>query len=88
MPVLFFAVFILVGAMYSSVQVANVNLAIEFSSPDQTPTFVGLMNTVQAPALALAPLIGGLLADNFGYQVTITVGLLLFAFAAVFAPYI
>ena len=80
----FFAVFILVGAMYSSVQVANVNLAIEFSSPDQTPTFVGLMNTVQAPALALAPLIGGLLADNFGYQVTITVGLLLFAFAAVF----
>lgn len=82
---IFYVVFILVGAMYSSVLVANVNLAIEFSKPDQTPTFVGLMNTLQAPALALAPLVGGLLADNFGYKVTIFIGLLLFAFSAVFS---
>jgi MFS family permease len=81
---IFYLVFVLVGAMYSSVQVANVNLAIEFSKPNETPTYVGLMNTFQAPALALAPLIGGLLADNYGYRLTFFVGLLLFSFSVVF----
>ncbi|MFW5991630.1 MAG: MFS transporter [Halanaerobiaceae bacterium] len=81
---IFYFVYVLVGAMYSSVNVANVNLAIEFSRPDMTPTFVGLMNTLQAPALAFASMFGGIIADSFGYSVTIFIGLLLFAFSAIF----
>lgn len=81
----FYVVFVLVGAMYSSVQVANVNLAIEFSKPNETPTYVGLMNTFQAPAMAIVPLIGGFLADNYGYRLTFFIGFLLFSFSAIFS---
>jgi predicted MFS family arabinose efflux permease len=34
------------------------------------PTYIGLANTLVAPSAMLAPLFGGWLADQFGYQTT------------------
>ncbi|MEM7032539.1 MAG: MFS transporter, partial [Chloroflexota bacterium] len=33
------------------------------------PTYIGLTNTLLAPVITLAPLIGGWLADEAGYEV-------------------
>jgi MFS family permease len=80
----FFIVYALIGAMFSAALISNMNLGIEFSEPGETPTYVGLLNSAQAIPLAVAPLIGGAVADLFNYRVTIGLGLALFSFALVY----
>lgn len=72
-PWMFLLVFPLVGATTSAAQIANVNLAICYSPPSHTQTYVGLMNTLQAPSLALMPVIGGFIAQAAGYATTMIV---------------
>ncbi|MEW6228069.1 MAG: MFS transporter [Bacillota bacterium] len=72
-PWMFLLVFPLVGATTSAAQIANVNLAIGYSPFSQTQTYVGLMNTLQAPSLAMMPVIGGLIAERAGYPATMVV---------------
>jgi predicted MFS family arabinose efflux permease len=45
-------------------------LTLDFGTDDEKPTYVGLANTLIAPATILAPLIGGWLADQAGYSAT------------------
>jgi MFS family permease len=63
------------------------SLGIEFSEPGETPTYVGLLNSAQAIPLAMAPLLGGVIADIFNYEVTITLGLVLFSIALVYVTF-
>lgn len=72
-PWMFFVVFSLVGATTSAAQIANVNLAICYSPQSDTQTYVGLMNTLQAPSLALMPVMGGVIAQAAGYATTMVV---------------
>lgn len=83
----FFAVYALIGAMFSAALISNMNLGIEFSEPGETPTYVGLLNSAQAIPLAMAPLLGGVIADIFNYEVTITLGLVLFSIALVYVTF-
>lgn len=82
---MFIPVFPIVGTMLSAAQIANVNLAIEYSLPSQTQTYVGLMNTLQAPVLAVVPLVGGLIADALDYPATMLVASCLYAIGFVIA---
>jgi MFS family permease len=43
-------------------------MTLEFGSEGERPTYVGMANTLIAPATILAPLIGGWLADTQGYS--------------------
>jgi MFS family permease len=45
-------------------------MTLEFGSESDRPTYVGMANTLIAPATFLAPLIGGWLADSAGYAST------------------
>jgi MFS family permease len=45
-------------------------ITLEFGSDVEKPTYIGLANTLIAPATILAPIIGGWLADNASYQTT------------------
>jgi MFS family permease len=45
-------------------------MTLEFGSEQERPTYVGMANTLIAPATILAPLIGGWLADSRGYSAT------------------
>lgn len=47
--------------------------SLQFGHPDERPTYVGMANTLIAPATIAAPLIGGWLADVTSYQVTFLV---------------
>lgn len=42
-------------------------VALQFGSDEERPLYVGMANTLITPATALAPFVGGLLANLFGY---------------------
>jgi MFS family permease len=59
--------FVLLGAYLAADNVSAFNIIVEFATPEQLPTYIGLTNTLLAPMLTLAPLIGGWLATASGY---------------------
>lgn len=67
---LFALVFILNGIAATAFWTIGITISLEFGEESQRPTYVGMANTLIAPATILAPLIGGLLADSFGYNTT------------------
>ncbi len=48
-------------------------MTLEFGSLAERPSYIGLANTLVAPATLVAPLIGGWLADAAGYNYTFAV---------------
>ncbi|MBX3012303.1 MAG: MFS transporter [Caldilineaceae bacterium] len=75
----FYAVFVLVGSGMGMLTVSNVLSAMEFSTPDHRPTYVGIANTSNGIGITVAPLIGGLLAtisDGWLFAVSAMAGLL------------
>jgi MFS family permease len=65
----FYAVFALANASSSGMMVAGLSMTMEFSSPEDLPTFAALANTLLAIPILLSPVIGGWLIDSLGYQV-------------------
>jgi len=63
----FYGVFILLGAAWSSGMIAAWNMVLEFCRPESRPTYIGLASTIKAPFMGFAPILGGVLADRFGY---------------------
>jgi MFS family permease len=59
-------VFFLLGAAISAELTSSLNIILEFCTPEDRPTYIGLTNTLLAPTLALAPIIGGWLATLTG----------------------
>ena len=69
-PVLFAIPFILYGVANTAYWTIGISINLEFGSHEEKPTYVGLCNTLLAPAAILAPFLGGYLADLYGYLVT------------------
>ncbi|MBD2778888.1 MFS transporter [Iningainema tapete] len=64
-----------VGAGIAMVSLQNIAMVMtaEFGSDRDRPAYIGLCNTLIAPATILAPLIGGWIADKIGYEATFIV---------------
>jgi len=60
--------FVLLGVYRAGDGVSSLNIILEFCAPEDRPTYIGLTNTLLAPVLTLAPLLGGWLAMTFGYN--------------------
>lgn len=67
--------FVLYGIANTAYWTIGMAIALEFGSVEEKPTYVGLANTLAAPATFFAPLLGGLLADLFSYSVTFYVSI-------------
>jgi MFS family permease len=76
-PNLFAVVFILTGFANAAFWTIGLTISLEFGDDQQRPTYVGMSNTLISPSTILAPLLGGLLADLFGYPITFIVSTLL-----------
>ncbi len=61
-------VFALLGVYLGGDSVSGLNIILEFAPAEERPTYIGLTNTLLAPMLALAPLMGGWLATQVGYS--------------------
>lgn len=75
---LFSVVFILAGVANACYWTIGLTISLEFGTEEQRPVYVGMSNTLVAPATILAPLLGGILADMFGYTI-------MFIVSAIFA---
>lgn len=67
-----YLVFFMMGTSIGAVAVSAQSIVLEFASPDNRPTYVGLNGTILAPISFFAPLFGGYLADTVGYSAVFT----------------
>jgi MFS family permease len=65
----FYLVFALMGLSNSAGILSDLSLAMEFGPDAERPTYIGLTRTVTGPALLIAPVFGGWLAQTWGYPV-------------------
>ncbi|XSG74220.1 MFS transporter [Herpetosiphon llansteffanensis] len=74
-PVLgwFYLIFALAGIANVALWTITMSMTLEFGSLAERPSYIGLANTLVAPATLVAPLIGGWLADSAGYTYTFAV---------------
>jgi MFS family permease len=68
-----YPVFILSGLANVATWTTGMAMTVEFGDETTRPMYIGLSNTLIAPATFLAPLIGGWLADAAGFQTTFVV---------------
>ena len=73
----FYGVFVLSNAASSGMMVAGMSMTMEFSSPEDLPTFAALANTILAVPILLSPVIGGWLIDGLGYSALFLIALAL-----------
>lgn len=66
----FFIVVILAGIAYTAFWTIGMALTLDFGTDEEKPTYVGMANTLIAPAAIIAPLLGGWIADKSGYPAT------------------
>lgn len=74
--------FILLGAFLAADSASFLTIIPEFCADADRPTYIGLANTLLAPATALAPLLGGWLAAELGYPPMFAIAALLAALGA------
>ena len=60
--------FVLLGTAIAGDEVSKFSIILEFAPPGDHPTYIGLTNTLLAPVIILAPLLGAALANWLGYQ--------------------
>jgi MFS family permease len=66
----FYLVFALAGLANAGMMTPIYALAVEFGAPAERPYYIGLASTLTAPAALIAPILGGWLADSYGYGAT------------------
>jgi MFS family permease len=80
--------FMLLGVAQAADGVAALNIILEFCAPADRPTYIGLTNTLLAPTLTLAPLIGGWLAVSAGYRGLFLTALIIAALGGVLLAFL
>jgi MFS family permease len=66
----FYLVFVLAGVANVAIWTIGLAMTLEFGTEAERPVYIGMANTLIAPATILAPLLGGWLADTAGFQAT------------------
>jgi MFS family permease len=72
----FYLVMILASVANVAIWTTAMAMTLEFGRPAERQAYIGLSNTLIAPATILAPVIGGWLADWSGYSLTFLVSTL------------
>jgi MFS family permease len=66
----FYVIFALAGAAQAGLWTTTMVLTAEFGTHATRPYYIGLANTLIAPVTLLAPVVGGWLADEAGFEFT------------------
>ena len=73
----FFPIFILSGFANVSIWTNGMTMTVNFSGENERPFYIGLAQTLTAPATIIAPLIGGWIADTQGFVITFALSTIL-----------
>jgi MFS family permease len=63
----FYAIFVLAGIANVSIWTIGMTMTVDFASEAERPMYIGLSQTLTAPATIIAPIFGGFIADSFGF---------------------
>lgn len=66
----FYLVMFLAGISIVAVWTTSLTMSVQYGTEAHRPTYIGMANTLIAPATLLAPIFGGWLADAISYQTT------------------
>ena len=66
----FFPIFVLTGFANVSIWTNGMTMTVDFSGETERPFYIGLAQTLTAPATIIAPLLGGWIADTQGFVST------------------
>ena len=66
----FYPVMILAGISIVAVWTTSLTMSVQFGTEAHRPTYIGMANTLLAPATLLAPILGGWVAEAISYQTT------------------
>lgn len=64
----FYVIAVCMGGVYAVARTADPNMVFELAPPSETSRFIGISNTFVAPVVMLAPLLGGVIVENFSHQ--------------------
>lgn len=73
----FYPIFILEGIANVAIWTNSISMTVDFGSEADRPIYIGLSQTLTAPATILAPLIGGWIVDAAGFAPTFAVSAIL-----------
>ena len=73
----FFPIFVLSGFTNVSIWTNGMTMTVDFSDEAERPFYIGLAQTLTAPATIIAPLIGGWIADTRGFTWTFALSTIL-----------
>lgn len=73
----FYPIFILTGMANVSLWMISMTMTVDFGSETDRPIYIGLAQTLTAPATIIAPIFGGWIADNAGFVPTFTISTIL-----------
>jgi MFS family permease len=65
--VAYYIVFALAGAANAGFVIGELSIVMEFTEPARRPTYIGLARSLLAPWIGIAPLLGGVVLESFGY---------------------
>ena len=73
--------FVFLGTFLAADHTSSLPIILEFSAPEDRPTYIGLTNTLLAPILIGAPILGGWLVGALGFYPMFSVALVVGAMA-------
>ena len=73
----FYPIFILSGLTNVSIWTIGMTMTVDFSAEKDRPFYIGLAQTLTAPATIIAPLLGGWIADTMGFTPTFALSAIL-----------
>ena len=65
----YYAIFFLVGAMICGLQISSLNIVFEFSPLHLVPLYTAVSQVSLTPLSSVVSLIGGFIAENYGYSI-------------------
>jgi len=73
----FYPIFLLTGLANVSIWTIGMAMTVDFGTEAERPLYIGLSQTLTAPATILAPLLGGWIVDSAGFIPTFTISIVL-----------
>ena len=73
----FYPIFLLTGLANVSIWTIGMVMTVDFGTEVERPMYIGLSQTLTAPATIIAPIIGGWIVDNAGFQPTFVISTVL-----------
>ena len=77
----------IISFAHSGEFIADQNIAMEFGSDSDRPTYIGMSKTLTGPFLLLAPIIGGGLVSLAGYRSMFLISLIISSIAFVIVKF-